>query len=135
MRRYAPQIPQIGKKYYVYDDGKHRLSREDEIEITKIISFKDLDKNLVRLWEEEVNTYSLYSKTTDYLVFGVLNNGDKAVFTRSYDGKWFSIQLEHGYVDPGEIDISGVIHDVLIESKESGPIDKLIGVRKSDVLI
>ena len=46
-------IPEIGKTYNCFDDGKISRSRMYQVTITEIVPFEDADDELLELWEEE----------------------------------------------------------------------------------
>ena len=47
-------IPEVGKTYIIFDDGKIKSSRKGETVISELIPFKDIDKEILEMWEEEV---------------------------------------------------------------------------------
>ena len=60
--------PEVGKIYYVYDDGKINLTREYQVKIIDKIHAKNLPDNLRKEWEESViECYWLYSPIEDYI--------------------------------------------------------------------
>ena len=47
-------LPQIGKIYNHFDDGKINESRRMNVEILSICKFEDINKETKEYWEEEV---------------------------------------------------------------------------------
>jgi hypothetical protein len=89
---------EIGKTNY-YDDGKIRESRRSSVIVTDIIPFGKIDKSILNLWSEEVESCGfLYANETDFFISGILDN-EKIFFVRTIDGGWFSIGYNGGRLD------------------------------------
>lgn len=57
------KLPEIGKTYNCYDDGKILESRRYGVTITEIIPFDKADKKLLNIWKEEgLSNYWLFEK-------------------------------------------------------------------------
>jgi hypothetical protein len=87
-------VPEVGKEYHIFDDGKIRPSRHELVVVDDIIAFKDCcDKKLIRAWKQEVEECCwLYAKETDYIIKA--STGENKLpryFVRTVDGGWFSI--------------------------------------------
>jgi hypothetical protein len=62
-------MPEIGKIYNCYDDGKISESRRYKVTIKEIIPFKEIDKDTLEQWKEEVKECDfLYEKETDFSI-------------------------------------------------------------------
>lgn len=117
-------IPQIGKTYKFYDDGK--ASREYDAIVTKIVSKDDaktimfkayldednelltyydneldnectFEKSLYSIWQDEVkNTDWLFAEDTDYFVECSIPDYDEYPiwFAGTKSGGWFSIDIQ-----------------------------------------
>ena len=85
-------VPEVGKEYHAFDDGKIRPSRLEQVKIVEVIPFKECQDNaLISTWAEEVTEcYWLYSQETDYFVKGEYAD-ETAYFVRTKDGGWFSL--------------------------------------------
>jgi hypothetical protein len=92
-------LPEIGKTYNCFDDGKISESRRYEVTITEIIPFKEIDKDTLEQWNEEVKTCDwLYDVKTDYFIKAW--NGDNfETFVRTKDKGWFSMGWNSGRLD------------------------------------
>ena len=83
-------VPEVGKAYHTFDDGKINPSRHSTATITEIIPFAEADTELLDLWKQEVDEcYWLYAKETDYFV-KVEYDDETSYFVRTEDGGWFS---------------------------------------------
>lgn len=104
-------VPEVGKEYHVFDDGKIKPSRHSIVTITEVIPFKECDDNkLVSDWAEEITEcYWLYANETDYFVKGKYDD-EEGVFVRTTDGGWFSL----GFFG-ARLDIDGSLYTNMIK--------------------
>lgn len=115
-------VPEAGKEYHVFDDGKIKPSRHGIVRVTKVIPFKDCDDNsLMSSWAEEVTEcYWLYANETDYFVEARYDDEpedeEPTYFVRTTDGGWFSL----GFF-AARLDIDGSLYQKMIDwfGKES----------------
>ena len=87
-------VPEVGKEYHAFDDGKIRPSRLEHVKIVEVIPFKECeDEELIKLWYKEVaDCYWLYETETDYFVKAKWDQDtDPMYFVRTKDGGWFSM--------------------------------------------
>ena len=88
-------VPEVGKEYNAFDDGKIRPSRLEHVKIVEVIPFKECKDNaLISTWTEEVtDCYWLYAQETDYFVKAICVQPDTGAqwFVRTEDGGWFSL--------------------------------------------
>lgn len=106
-------IPEIGKTYNYFDDGKIRRSRLCTVKVVELIPFDDIDSEILDMWNSDVvECDRLYSKTTDFFVKGIFThaNHDPEYFVRTVAGDWFSI----GFLG-GALDVDGKLYERLIE--------------------
>lgn len=106
-------IPEIGKTYNYFDDGKISRSRLCTVKVVEVIPFDDIDSEILDMWNSDVvECHWLYSKTTDFFVKGIFThtNHDPEYFVRTVDGGWFSI----GFLG-GSLDVSGELYNRLTE--------------------
>lgn len=134
-------LPDIGKKYHFFDDGKVTPSRHNVAEIVSYIPFSEfgnvkytdllskeeaenyrpddgqVDPTLLDIWKMEVDWATwLYAPETDYAVKTSIPNYDKnpIFFVRTKDGGWFSIDTVSGW-ESGRLDIDGTRFESLKE--------------------
>lgn len=95
-------IPEIGKEYYCYDDGKISLSRESKVKILNIIPYKEASKNIIELWKQDYHEfYFSTANITDYFIEAIGEDNKISYFARTVYGAWFSIGdiWDKGYLD------------------------------------
>lgn len=98
-------IPEIGKIYNCFDDGKISQSRLYTVEVSEVIPFKDIDLNTLNDWKIRVEESSfLFDKKTDYFIKTINGEDGDAVFVRTLNGGWFSIG---NFMNSGRLDIDG----------------------------
>ena len=67
-------LPEIGKTYNCFDDGKIRKSRMYQVTITEIIPFEKADNEILELWKETISScYWLFDKTDYFIKFTITN--------------------------------------------------------------
>ena len=107
-------IPKIGDIYNIFDDGKINRTRLGGVTITKIIPFKDISKESLEEWKQEVKgCHWLYNKTTDYFIKATDSDDVDGeicthTFVRATDGGWFSM----GYW-ASRLDIDGELYKMM----------------------
>lgn len=102
-------IPEKGKTYYYFDDGKVTISRRDEVIITDVIPFNDIDEETLFEWREQIyESNHLFAKETDFFVKGTLKDvKEDLIFVRTLNNGWFSF---NNYMWDGRLDIDGSIN-------------------------
>lgn len=114
-------LPELGKRYHFFEDGKSGPSRHYIIEITEIIPFEEMiDGELLDTYDAEVKECDfLYASETDYFVYGrkvlsdnTLDTEDKFIFIRTNYGGWFS--FGHWFED-GQLDIDNSKYNEIVE--------------------
>lgn len=111
-------VPEVGREYHIFDDGKVRPSRHNICKICKVIPFDECDDlGLLEAWRDEVSrAYWLFSPETDYFVNGVVKREDGIFeihyFVRTLDGGWFSIDYPKSWT-ASRLDIDGSLFKML----------------------
>ena len=122
-------LPELGKRYHFFEDGKSGPSRHYIIEITNIVPFEAVtDGELLDVYDTEVKECDfLYAPQTDYFIYGrkVLSNSildmeDEFIFIRTYYGGWFS--FGHLFED-GQLDVDNSKYNEIIEYCEQNDRD------------
>lgn len=105
-------VPEVGKEYHAFDDGKISPSRLETVKIVEITPFEEADEELLKLWRQEVaECYWLYASETDYLVRAKWDQDtDPMYFVRTEDGGWFSLGFWGS-----RLDIDGSLYKRMIE--------------------
>lgn len=92
------KLPEIGKFYDCYDDGKIHESWKYKVKIISIIPFEKASLYLRAQWRKKQNSYYwIFARETDYFIIGHSYEREdegiisQSVFVRTKDGEWFSI--------------------------------------------
>jgi hypothetical protein len=104
-------IPEVGKEYHIFDDGKIRPSRHYIAKILEIIPFEECkDEDLLESWRDEVETcYWLFATETDYFVKAEYDD-EMSYFVRTIDGGWFSLGF-----GASRLDIDGSLYKIMLD--------------------
>ncbi len=98
-------VPEVGKEYHVFDDGKIRPNRHYMVKIEEVVPFAEADQTLVDIWKDNVEScYWLFAPETDFFVRAKDEDEDNFYigpewFVRTIDGGWFSIEWFGGRLD------------------------------------
>lgn len=136
-------VPEIGKEYHFWDDGKSSPSRHYICKCERVIPYKDAkkikftlkeylspytkdaefktyDTNLLEVWKKEVKQCNwLYSEDTDYFVEVSCPSydGNRLWAARTKDGGWFTMDIQSSW-QGGYVDVTGEKYDRIIEELE-----------------
>ena len=106
-------LPEIGKTYNCFDDGKISKSRMYQVTIDEIIPFEEADNELLELWKEEgLPSDWLFEKTDYFIKFTSTEFEDEpnGVFARTKNGGWFGLG---NFWNSGRLDIDGSLTESL----------------------
>ena len=105
------QIPEIGKKYNCFDDGKISHSRLYTVDVVDVIPFENIDEDTLNEWKERVEECDwLFAKETDFFVKTANGEDGDATFVRTLNGRWFSIGQ---FMNSGILDVDGELTAIL----------------------
>ena len=110
-------VPEVGKEYHIFDDGKVRPSRHFIAKILEVIPFEDCkDEDLIAAWKGNVeSSYWLFTPETDYFVKAESDfDEDYLYFVRTKDGGWFSMDITSWW-QGARLDIDGSLHKTMVE--------------------
>ena len=105
-------IPEIGKTYAFFDDGKTGFSRRYKATVLGIVPFHLIKTKYPELycrWKSEiVGTTDLYANSTDYFVECLIPKYDDGFvyFVRDTKDGWYSIDFPHNWMS-GLLDVDG----------------------------
>jgi hypothetical protein len=102
-------VPEVGKEYHIFDDGKISINRHYTAKVLEVIPFAGCeDLELITAWSENIGEVPwLYAENTDYFVKAVSSfDVDNLYFVRTVDGGWFSIDYPHAWMG-ARLDIDG----------------------------
>ncbi len=110
-------VPEVGKEYHIFDDGKINLSRHYTAKILEVIPFEEHhDYKLLHAWVSNVKeAYWLFADETDYFIKAESSyDKNPLYFVRTTDGGWFSIDYPNTWMG-ARLDIDGSIYNKMIE--------------------
>lgn len=110
-------IPEVGKKYHCFDDGKIRFSRHFIIQVDEVLGYmafkKKYPKEFERYVKEVKECYWLYSTHSDkFIITHKGENNEFGVYVRTKQGGWFGIG---SWFNSAELDSTGELWDYLVE--------------------
>ena len=115
-------VPEVGKEYHIFDDGKIKPSRHYSAKVLEIIPFKknySIDDPMCAVavaWRENVLEYEfLFAQETDYFIKAESSfDKNPLYFVRTLDGGWFSINYPDFWMG-ARLDIDGSLYKRMIE--------------------
>lgn len=112
-------VPEVGKEYHIFDDGKIRPSRHYIAKIQKLIYPDEAHEitALYKAWEEQIREcYWLFAQDTDYFAMAESDYDENPLyFVRTKDGGWFSLDYPGGWMG-ARLDIDGSLYEKMIEN-------------------
>ncbi len=119
-------IPEIGKEYHFFDDGKTSLSRHYVCKCERVVTpeeakaitfnFDDGEIVLYDIWKDESSKCDfLFAKDTDYFVEVSCPSYDENSLwaVRTKDGGWFTLDVQSSW-QGGRVDVTGEIFDNVV---------------------
>jgi hypothetical protein len=112
-------VPEVGKEYHIFDDGKLSPSRHFIAKITAVLPFEKVanpESQLYRAWEENImEAHWLFAQDTDYFVKAESSYDENPLFfVRTTDGGWFSIDYPNVWMG-ARLDIDGELYKSMNE--------------------
>mgnify|MGYP003312092467 CR=1 FL=1 len=112
-------VPEVGKEYHIFDDGKISPSRHFIAKITAVLPFEkvaDPESQLYRAWEENImEAHWLFAQDTDYFIKAESSyDKNPLFFVRTADGGWFSIDYPDCWMG-ARLDIDGSLYEKMKE--------------------
>lgn len=106
-------IPEVGKTYAFFDDGKTGLSRRYKATVLDKIPSNVVEEfypKLFAAWKENLEAADfLYAPITNLFIRCLIpkyESDDFVYFVRDVSGGWFSIDFPHGWMG-GLLDVDG----------------------------
>ena len=105
-------VPEVGKKYHIFDDGKISPSRHSITTVAEVIPFDDFkNAEVLEIWHsEKEDCYWLFATETDYFIRTTFDDEEDSYFVRTTDGGWFSL----GFLG-SRLDADGSLYNKMIE--------------------
>ena len=109
-------IPEVGKKYHCFDDGKIRFSRHFIIQVDEVLGFIQFRKKYPELFEQYIESvkrfYWLYSTHSDkFVITHKGENNELGVYVRTKQGGWFGAGA---WWNSATLDVTNELWDSLI---------------------
>ena len=117
-RKYRPKpIPEVGKRYHCFDDGKITFCRHFIIKVDEVLGFMQFKKKYPEMFKQYIeqvkSCYWLYKSSSDKFVITFKGENDKlGVYVRTKDGGWFGIG---DWINSARLDVTGQIWESLIK--------------------
>ena len=120
-KKYMTSIPEVGKKYHCFDDGKITFSRHFIIQVDEVLGYVQFKKKYPNEFKQYVKEtkqcYWLYSTHSDKFVITYAGDNDElGVYVRTKQGGWFGIGT---WWNSAELDSTGEIWNSLVEHIDS----------------
>lgn len=114
-KHYEP-VPEVGKRYHCFDDGKVRFSRHFIIKVDEVLGFIQFRKKYPKLFEQYTEAvkqcYWLYSTHSDkFIITHKGENDELGVYVRTKQGGWFGAG---NWWNSATLDVTGELWDNLI---------------------
>lgn len=115
-KKHMKPVPEVGKKYHCFDDGKIRFSRHFIIQVDEVLGYiqfkKKYPKEFERYVEEVKRCYWLYSTHSDkFIITHKGENDELGVYVRTKQGGWFGAGT---WWNSAVLDATGELWDNLI---------------------
>lgn len=115
-KKHMQPVPEVGKKYHCFDDGKIKFSRHYIIEVSEVLSYMAFKKKYPKMFQDYLEVtkdhYWLYSRSTDWFVICEHGEDNKpGVYTRTKQGGWFGIG---DLFNCGRLDVTGELWNDLV---------------------
>ena len=116
-KKYMTPVPEVGKKYHCFDDGKITFSRHFIIQVDEVLGYVQFKKKYPNEFKQYVKKakqcYWLYSTHSDKFVITYAGDNDElGVYVRTKQGGWFGVG---SWFNSAELDSTGEIWNSLVE--------------------
>lgn len=117
-KKHLNPIPEVGKKYHCFDDGKITFSRHFIIQVDEVLGHQQFKKKYPGLFQDYRNAvkhhYWLYSTHSDkFIITYKGENNELGVYTRTKQGGWFGIG---NWCNSATLDVTGRLWNSLVEN-------------------
>ena len=125
-KKHIQPVPEVGKKYHCFDDGKISFSRHFIIQVDEVLGHQQFKKKYPEEFQQYrqavKNCYWLYSTHSDKFVITYKGeNNELGVYVRTKQGGWFGIG---DYWNSAELDVTGKIWETLISQADNFDYNK-----------
>ena len=115
-KKHMEKVPEAGKKYHCFDDGKITFSRHYIIKVDEVLNHMEFKRKYPKQFEkycyQNKQHYWLYSRSSDKFIITYNGENDElGVYVRTKQGGWFGIG---DLWNSGLLDVSGKIWNGLV---------------------
>lgn len=117
-KKHLQPIPEVGKRYHCFDDGKITFSRHFIIKVDEVLGHQQFKKKypeeFLHYREAVKLSYWIYSTHSDKFI--ITHNGENnelGVYVRTKQGGWFGIG---DWFNSALLDVTGKIWDGLVKN-------------------
>ena len=115
-KKHMQPVPEVGRRYHCFDDGKITFSRHYIIKVDEVLSFMAFKRKYPDWFKQYIEVvkdhYWLYSRSSDKFIITHKGENDVfGVFTRTKQGGWFGIG---NWWNSGTLDVTGSIWQGLV---------------------
>ena len=119
-KKHLKPIPEVGKKYHCFDDGKVTFSRHFIVTVNEVLGYIQFKKKYPEEFKHYCKTvkdhYWLYSRNTDkFIIVNEGENGEFGVYVRTKQGGWFGIG---DWYNSAILDVTGELWDNLLKNSK-----------------
>lgn len=116
-KKHMQPIPEVGKRYHCFDDGKITFSRHFIIQVDEVLGYMQFRKKYTDYFKKYVEAargnYWLYSTHSDkFIITHKGENDELGVYVRTKQGGWFGIG---DWFNSAKLDVTGNIWNGLVE--------------------
>jgi hypothetical protein len=108
-------IPEVGKRYHCFDDGKITFSRHFIIQVDEIIGHMEFKKKYPVLFEQYkenlIRCYWLYTSSDKFVITYNGENNEIGAYTRTKRGGWFGAGE---FWNSATLDVTGKLWENLV---------------------
>lgn len=115
-KKHMQPVPEVGKRYHCFDDGKITFSRHYIIKVDEVLDHMVFKKKYPEWFQKYIEAarehYWLYSRRTDKFIITYKGENDEfGVFVRTKQGGWFGIG---SWWNSGRLNVTGNLWDNLV---------------------
>lgn len=119
-KKHLEPIPEVGKEYHCFDDGKITPSRHYIIQVDEVLGYCQFKKKYPTYFKQYIKVakshYWLYSRSSDkFIITYKGENNEFAVYVRTKQGGWFGIGSLYNC---GDLDVSGKLWNIMLRNMD-----------------
>ena len=116
-KKHMEPVPEVGKRYHCFDDGKVRPSRHFIIQVNEILGYIQIRKKYPELFEQYIKrvrqSYWLFSTHSDKFIITNGENNTLGLYVRTKQGGWFGVG---DWWNSATLDVTGKYWNWVVEN-------------------